>query len=105
MSVYTFKIKKKDDTLALVGVDVENKDIGFSWYSDNELNEILNILVDVPQLIIMTGDSVGSSYVVMKEIIGLDDERFYDALKSQLIEYDFSERSYYDNKSLQDILN
>jgi hypothetical protein len=106
MFTYTFEISKNDSLLAVVGIDQKNNDIGFVWYEDETLNEMLNVLVDMPQLVIMTGDSVSSSYLVMKEIISLQDDRFYDALKSQLSDYDISERAFYDeDKTLLDVLD
>lgn len=102
--MYTFEICKNSEVLAKVCVDPDNDNIGFVWHKDNELNEVLNILIDIPYLLVTTGDKVESSYIEMKEKITVKDERFFPVLKSQLLQYDFTDPIYYDNKTMEEIL-
>ncbi len=102
--MYSFEIMQNEEVLAKVCVDEQNENIGFDWYKDNELNEVLNILIDIPYLLVTTGDRVESSYVEMKEKIALNDKRFFAVLKSQLTQYDFTDPIHYDNKTMEEIL-
>lgn len=104
--MYSFMIKKDETVLAKVAVDEKTDNIGFIGKTDNSLNKILNMLVDMPYLIVTTGDKIHSSYVQMHEKISVKDKRFYQVLKSQLVQYDFTEPKTYDEQyTLQDILN
>ena len=104
--MYSFMIKKDETVLAKVAVDEKTDNIGFIGKTDNSLNKILNMLVDMPYLIVTTGDKIHSSYVQMHEKISVKDKRFYQVLKSQLVQYDFTEPKTYDEQyTLQDIFN
>ena len=86
----SFEIKQNGIVCAIVGIDKETENIGYMPYDNEELNTILSYLVDEPYLLITSGDDVGQNHVKMEERIGLNDERFYEALKSQLVEYQFT---------------
>lgn len=103
--MYTFDIYKNTKELAKIVIDEQNENIGFVNNEDVNLNNILNILTDIPYLTTRTGDKVGSSYVQMKEKITLKDKRFYDVLKSQLSDYDFSPVKKIENKTIKQALD
>jgi len=103
--MYTFNILKNNEVLAKIVIDEKTENMGFVNDKDIELNNILNILTDIPYLTTRTGDKVGSSYVQMKEKISLKDSRFYDVLKSQLLDYDFSPVVKIENKTIKQVLD
>jgi len=102
--IYTFDIYRDNEVLSTVGVDEENKQVAYVWFADDVLNDILRMVVNMPFLTIKTNCCIDGIYTVMKEEIHIYDKRFYNALRNQLTDYDFTELTVHNEKSLQKVM-
>ena len=102
--MYTFDITNKNNILAKVCVDEESSQIGFVWFLDDELNEILKMLVEMPYLIVKNSGYIDNNYIVFDEKISISDERYFDVLQCQLNQYDFVNKTNHVGKTIKELL-
>ena len=90
---------------AIICVDEINDNIGFVSVKDSNLKKILNYIVELPFLVVRTGDKINSSCVEMNEHVDVKDKRFMQVMNSYLNEYQFTDSQKHEGKTLNEVLN
>lgn len=102
--MYSFEVWGSNKKKAKVCINTDESLMGFVGGEDDVLNSLLTVITNAPYLITNTGGFKNASYIGLKERITIKDERFFNALKSQLFPYELKNRMEIKDKTIEDVL-